>query len=315
MPHSSSKHDVVPEIETLPGTEPRFHRFNLGGIDFISLSDGGMPVPGGETLNDKDLHNALKLDANPAEPGVASQVKIVPLSCLLVRSATAGKWVLIDSGFGPDPIVPFPMPTIGRLLQSISLAGVQLSDIGAVLISHLDPDHVGGLFDASGKRVFPCASYHAGAEDVQYWSQDNPDLSFSPMVEWGKRDRVKMAKRLLRDTDSHLETFRAGEEVLPGIRSIHLPGHTLGQVGYIFAGQGATLLYTGDGITSVDLSILKPDVFNPNDLDPNLAVRTRHQLLDMLSQPGWYNFSPHFPWPSAGSLTDVNGQRTWVPVA
>ncbi len=322
MTKNESGTSVVQDSREFPGTEARFHNFRLGGIDFISLSDGGMVRPAVDPLQAQNQQSGRAPDPDASQAagvlpdaGSNSEMRSIPLSCLLMCMPQTGKWVLLDSGFGPDPIIPVPMPTIGRLLESLALAGLSPAQIDSVLISHLDPDHIGGLFNAGGKPIFPNATYYAGAEDVQFWSQPNLDLGFSPIAEWGKHDRLKASQRLFQFAGSRIRTGRAGDEVLPGIRSILLPGHTLGQVGYIIAGHGATMLYTGDALTSVEQSILLPDNFNPNDLVPELAVKTRYSVIEMLSQPGWYNFSPHFPWPNAGSIEQVGGKPSWKPVA
>ena len=110
-----------------------------------------------------------------------------------------------------------------------------------------------------------------------------------------------------------LRTFKAGDEVLPGIGTIALPGHAPGQVGFILSSGGNRLLFTADAVAHPVVPIETPDVYNPMDMDPDRAVKTRHELVVLLSAPGWQAFTPHFPWPSLGRVHGENGKAAWTP--
>ena len=279
----------------LPGTEARYHRFRVGDIECVSLSDGAIRVPMG-----------------PPEPGKPMQLRLVPLACLLVTLPQTGKVVLMDSGFGynPDRLGKL-LFSDGRLAESLSLAGISPESIDAVLISHLDPDHIGGLFHDDGSRTFPRATYHAPEEEIAFWQRDPVDLSGSPIAEAAKQDRRQASGRLLRFAASTLKTFRAGDEIMPGVSSIALPGHTHGQVGFIVQGTSETLLYTGDGFTNAVVSVETPHVYHPLDLYPEQGVETRRKLIDLLLEKEWQSFSPHFPWPAIGHLERANEKAVW----
>lgn len=122
------------------------------------------------------------------------------------------------------------------------------------------------------------------------------------------------AKRMLGFAGNGLRTFHAGEEVLPGIGTM-LPGHSPGQVGFIPSSSLDKLLYTGDALSEPATSIGTPDVYNPMDMDPDLAVETRHKAIALLSQPHWQSFTPHFPWPNLGRVRSNNGLAFWEPAA
>lgn len=69
--------------------------------------------------------------------------------------------------------------------------------------------------------------------------------------------------------------------------------------------------YTGDAISEPVTSIETPDVYNSMDMDPDLAVETRHQVIALLSQPHGQSFTPHFPWPGLGRVRSNNGLAVW----
>ena len=244
------------------------------------------------------------------------QLRLVPLACLLVTLPQTGKVVLMDSGFGYNPErLGKLLFSDGRLAESLSLAGISPESIDAVLISHLDPDHIGGLFHDDGAKTFPRATYHAPAEELAFWQRDPVDLSDSPIAEAAKQDRLQASTRLIRFAGSTLKTFRAGEEVIAGVGSIALPGHTRGQVGFIVQGSTETLLYTGDGFTNAIVSVETPHVYHPLDFYPEEGVETRRKLIELLLEKQWQSFSPHFPWPAVGRLERAGEKAVWKAVS
>ncbi len=292
----------------LPGTEARFHRFRVGDIDCISLSDGSILIP----LGPPPLPAASHAEQVPFQTAKPSEFRLIPLSCLLVTVPKTGKVVLIDSGFGYDAaLLSHPMRSDGRLVESLDAAGVPLDSIDFVLVSHFDPDHVGGLLRENGSRMFPNAAYYAGAEEVAFWSKETIDLSYSPAPERVKQERLSVSGKLLRFAGHALKTFRAGEEVIPGIGSIALPGHTPGQVGFIIDGEPESLFYTADAVANSVVAIETPHVYNPMDLDPETGVKTRHELIKLLLEKKWQSFSPHFPWPSVGRVERAGDGAVW----
>ena len=241
------------------------------------------------------------------------QFRLVPLACLMVTLPKTGKVVLMDSGFGDNPeVLGKPLFSDGRLAESMAMADISPESIDAVLISHFDPDHVGGLFHHhDGSRTFPHATYHAAAEEMAFWSRESVDLSDSPTPEASKQDRLRTSGRLLRLGADAIRIFHAGEEVIPGISSIALPGHTAGQVGFIIDGDSESFLYTGDSMTNSVVSVETPNVYHPLDYYPDQGVETRHKLIKLLLEKRWHSFSPHFPWPAFGRMEAAGEGAVW----
>ena len=163
-------------------------------------------------------------------------------------------------------------------------------------------------FHDDGTKTFPRATYHVAAEEIAFWHPDPVDLSDSPVAEAAKQDRRQAAGRLLRLAGGTLMTFHAGEEVMPRVVSIALPGHTRGQIGFILQGASEALLYTGDGFTNAVVSVETPHVFHPLDLYPEKGVQTRRGLIDLLLEKQWQSF---FPWPAIGRLEREEDKAVW----
>jgi glyoxylase-like metal-dependent hydrolase (beta-lactamase superfamily II) len=290
--------EVIARLVGLPQAQPRFYKFRIGVYECVSLSDGGIPVP-------KPLMTGVPMAGPP-------EFVLLPLSCLLVRMPDSGKWVLIDTGFGPMPKRGgMPFLTGGRAVESLAMVGVKPEDIDIVLASHLHPDHVNGMYSDEGIKIYPNASYHAGAEEVAFWSKIDLDLSASPAPEPVKQDMIAAARRLLDFAGDSLITFRAGEEAIPGIRTMLAPGHTPTQIAFILSSQGESLLYTADAFAFSN-SVEVPEQHNPFDLEPNQAALTRKKLVGLLMEQGWHSFTPHFSWPSVGHVEARESDSAWL---
>lgn len=245
-------------------------------------------------------------------PVPAPAALVIPLSCLVVELPQSTQTVLIDAGFGLTPeLLEKPMSSAGRLQDSLGAAGYGVENIDVVLISHLDIDHVAGLYDRNGEQIFRNADYYASAEAVEFWGREHIDLDASPVLPWIKKERLLVSAHVLKAAGARLKTFNAGDEVLPGIQALDLPGHAPGQVGFLLSSEGENLLYTADAITNPTVSVETPEVFNIMDLDPETAVRVRKELLDSMSEAGWRSFSPHFTWPSWGRVQRQGDKHVW----
>lgn len=296
--------ETMQRKQGIAGTEARFDRFHVGNIVCTALSDGGIlvhrPAP-------PRKEGDPPVDAAAAAPAPL----VIPLSCLVVELPQK-LTVLIDAGFGLTPeVLEKPMSSAGRLQESLKAAGYGVDDIDVVLISHFDIDHVAGLYDQNGEQIFQNAQYYASAEAVEFWSREKIDLDAFPGLPWIKKERLHVSAHVLKAGGARLKTFKVGEDVLPGVLAMDLPGHAPGQVGFLLSSEGENLLYTADAITNAVVSIETPEVFNIMDLDPETAVRVRKQLLSSISEAGWRSFSPHFTWPSWGRVQKQGDRHVW----
>ncbi len=170
-----------------------------------------------------------------------------------------------------------------------------------------------GAFERDGKPLFPNATFHVSEEEVAFWLDPGTDLSGTLMPPPFRKEVIRNACWFLLQSLGRLRTFPAGGEPIPGVKSVSLPGHTPGQVGFIFGSGGETLIYTADAGGNYLVSLQKPDWRFQNDNDAQTATATRTKLWATISDNNWRMFAPHFPWPVVGHLGYLAGESE-VPV-
>ena len=210
---------------------PGFYRAMLGDFEITALSDGTVDLDVAKLLAEP----APKTDAALSRAFVKGPLE-TSVNAFLVNTGT--KLVLVDAGAGT-----LFGPTLGKLLASLQAAGYKPEQVDDIFITHMHPDHVGGL-SANGQRVFPNATLHADKRDSDFWlSQANLDkapegskgffqgamASVNPYVAAGK-----------------YQPFEADGEPVPGIRTLASGGHTAGHTSYVVESKGQQLLVIGD---------------------------------------------------------------------
>ncbi|MFG1372975.1 MBL fold metallo-hydrolase [Xanthobacter oligotrophicus] len=238
---------------------------NVGDLTITAVSDGYLHASF-DFLANIDPSDAARMQENA---GITDHTSI-HINCYLVRRG--GRTILIDAGAGGFK------QWGGQLKTNLLLAGIQPSEIDAILLTHAHPDHVGGLMDASGEAVFPNAELVAHHLEVAFW-QDDGNLSRAPER---ARGNFLVARQAFGGYRDRLRTFEGGE-VLPGITAMPLPGHTAGHSGYRLDSGNNSLLIWGDIVHFPEIQVPRPDVSIAFDQDAHLAADTRSRLLDCVA--------------------------------
>ncbi|MEX0140515.1 MBL fold metallo-hydrolase [Massilia sp. LMS1-1-1.1] len=237
----------------------------IGEFSITAISDGYLSASL-DLLSNIGSMDASKLqqDAGVSDPSS------IHINCYLVRGR--GRTILIDAGAGGFK------QWGGKLKVNLALAGVQASDIDTILLTHAHPDHVGGLLDASGEAAFPDAQLVVHQHEVAFWEDDGNLSRASERA----RGNFLFARKVFDKYREKLRLF-TGNEVLPGISAMPLPGHTAGHSGYRIESGGRSLLIWGDIVHFPQIQIARPDVSIAFDQDPLLSSETRSTLLDVVS--------------------------------
>lgn len=279
---------------------PGWYRLMLGDFEVTALSDGTVQLP---------MDQLLHARAGEARRGFERAHLPLPaetsVNGFLVN--TGAKLVLIDAGaaglFGP---------TLGKLLANLRAAGYTPEQIDEVYITHLHPDHVGGLSD-NGQPVFPNAVVRADRADTEHWlSQANLDKA--PADAKGFFQGAMGALKPYADA-GRLQPFSGATELVPGIRAVALHGHTPGHTGYLVSSQGRQLLVWGDTMHAAAVQMPDPDVTIAFDSDPRAAAPARKKLLAEAARQGLLIGAAHLSFPGLGYVRPAGRKGyEWVPV-
>ena len=184
------------------------------------------PIPDGDHLYPR---NALCGDDPEQTIGLPEQV-LVPYTPLLVD--TGAHRILIDTGAGPMA------PSTGFLEESLARVGFNVSDIDVVVLSHLHPDHIGGLALEDGTLRFPNARVLMSWREYDFWHSADLRSRLGTGSVYGIPEVENLMSgwidKYLPPVHDRLEWITGGSEIAPGIEAIDAPGHTPGHLGVGF---------------------------------------------------------------------------------
>ena len=279
---------------------PGYYRMMLGDFEITALSDGTVDLQPKQLLTNTTQAAVGKL----LERNFSKDVVPTSVNAYLIN--TGDKLVLVDTGaaglFGP---------TLGNLLANLKAAGYQPEQVDAVLITHMHPDHVGGLV-AAGKVAFPNATLHADQHDADFWlAQANLDkapadakgffqgamASVNPYVESGK-----------------FKPFKGNTDLLPGIKAVATPGHTPGHSVYVVESKGEKLVLWGDLMHVAAVQFSQPQVTIAFDTDSKAAAAQRKKAYADAAAGRYLVAGSHLPFPGIGHVRAQGKGYAWVPV-
>jgi glyoxylase-like metal-dependent hydrolase (beta-lactamase superfamily II) len=266
-----------------------YYRFPLGEFQATVVSDGplplGKPTDSMKGVAEAELIKALSDNFLPTDNIVLEQNVLV--------LNTGKRLAMFDSGMGSSKLFG---STTGRMLKSLREAGISPTDIDDIICTHAHIDHIGGLVDAKGKRLFPNATIHISQADFDFWTDEKKvdDKALGAFVKHARLNLLPYKARLKFVTD--------GKEVIPGVTAMSAPGHTVGHTIFLIQSAGKTMAFTGDTTHHQILLTEKPRTEFAYDSDPKAAVASRLKVFDMLAKDRIPMLAYHFPWPGYGYL-------------
>ena len=287
------------EAPVAKGQAPGWYRMALGSFQVTALSDGTVALPVDKLLTGLP---AARIASLLAKSYLKAPVE-TSVNGYLIH--TGSKLVLIDAGaaglFGP---------TLGKLVGNLKAAGYQPEQVDEIYITHMHPDHVGGLV-ADGKMVFPNAIVRADMREGGFWlAQENMDkapadakgffqgamASLNPYVAAGK-----------------LKPFDGETELLPGIRAIPARGHTPGHTIYAVESNGNKMVVWGDLMHVAAVQFAMPATTIQFDTDSKAAAPQRQKNYADAAKKGYFVAVAHVSFPGIGKLRADGKGYEWIP--
>lgn len=274
-------------------TVSQVHQFQVGQIRCAVLHEGG-----GEILAE---------NVPTSYPNVAAEAVIEALrGAATLRNSlnplyveTASERLLVDVGFGVQR-----RPAMGNLIGSLSMIDRTPADISVIFLSHFHGDHIIGLFDEDGERLYPHARYVAHQAEWEEWLprwQQSSDAA----------DQVRA--RLMLSLGADVTLVGDGDPIIEGVTVVAAPGHTLGHSGVLVESNGERL------IDLVDLLHRVPQFAYPEwhfvwDSDAVMGAASRRALLRRCADEQLLTVFYHLPFPGLGYVLQDGSAFAWEPL-
>ena len=254
----------------MPHANPGIHHVKVGDAVVTALNDGQF---------DADLAWVTGLPANEAEGLLRETFRVLPpritVSCFLIR--VGGKNILIDGGAGGAM-----GHVLGHARHRLAAIGVAPDSIDTLLITHAHVDHVNGLLDESGGALYPNADLFIHQAETDFWLSEavQAQAPESAQMYFG------IAQRALAPYAARTRRIKDGDEVLPGITALHLPG----------------------------LQFAQPVAGMAFDIDGEQGRATRARTLDLVATDKLLLAGMHLDFPTFGHVRRAGAGYAFEPV-
>ncbi|MBQ5575659.1 MAG: MBL fold metallo-hydrolase [Bacteroidales bacterium] len=187
------------------------------------------------------------------------------ISAYLIK--TNGKTILFDAGLGPS--------RNGQLLNELSKINVTPEQIDYVYITHFHGDHIGGMLNADGEKVFT-----------------NAEVYVSRLEKESDLGKGEQAVKMFEKYGDKIHVFNFGDKLPEDVLAIDAVGHTPGHTAF----QKGNLLIVGDLMHALALQLKYPEYCPNFDGDKEKAIASRKRILEYAKTNGLTISGMHLPY-------------------
>ena len=289
------------EASKLDKSQAGYYRMRIGRIDVIALTDGTIGVDFLPLLTNTKPGEVESLLAREYVKPTAVEAS---MNAYLIQ--IDNKLILVDTGAGE-----LLGPKLDKLPDSLRSIGVEPEQITDILLTHIHPDHSGGL-TVGGRKVFPNATVHVNQLELDYWTNralgekaPEPTRTFFQQIDQTVIPYIKSGK---------VKTFDGEVELFPGLRTVAGYGHTPGQTYFVLESNGETLVFWGDTVHVQDVQFADPSVTVKFDVDPKAAAARRKLAFADAARNGYLVALDHAYFPGVGHVQKEGDHFRWIPV-
>ena len=238
-----------------------------------------------------------------------------------------GLTILIDAGAGNDKPRP-QQPELDHLsnpfLERLAAAGAWPEEVDVVLHTHIHSDHVGWdtkLEDGRWVPTFPNAEVICSDLEWRYGAAlaegDEKGIA-AARREAGLGEPIRIPvggtfEDSVRPLENKVRVRRVrldGAEVLPGIRFIPTPGHSIDHASIEIVSDGQVGLFSGD-VFHHPVEIYAPELVSSFCEFPDAARRSRQDFMSHAIEREATVFTAHFPLSSSGRFRRNGDGYEW----
>lgn len=285
------------------------------GDKFVSVGEFRCyPLTDGSLLYPKEMLFPGRLEeevAGALAPAPVPSEILVNYSGLLVD--TGKQRILIDTGAGAMG------PDTGHLPGCLASRGFKPEQIDLVILSHMHPDHIGGLTTDEGALRFPNAEVVVSQTEYDFWTSEPNQAKLKAKSLFGLGDlELQMQSSIEKNVVAlnkagRVRMTEGGFEAGTGVMMIPAGGHTPGHMAVLIENKGEQLLFAGDAILH-PVHVRYPAWKTVFDVQPEQSALTRLQVMDRCAAEGALTFHFHFPFPCLGRIARWTGGYKWEPV-
>lgn len=273
------------------------HQFTFGDLRCSVIHDASCAHTAGELVVNAEY---AQLEWVALESDLELDRILVDYNVLLVN--TADQNVLVDAGFGGSN---------SQLRPGLESLGIDPGDIGTIVITHSDWDHIGGILDDQERRAFPQAHYVMLQRAWQHWASADSRSALASISNWPE-EKTDSVWEIYSRAEELLSLVESEQEFLPGFRLLPAVGHRCDHAVLRISSSGEQLLHISDAVVH-PLLMARDHWYSTYDSDPAQAVATKVQLLDWCASERVLVFGAHFPFPGIGRVQRHGGGWTWHP--
>ncbi|MGR3466821.1 MAG: MBL fold metallo-hydrolase [Shimia sp.] len=188
----------------------------------------------------------------------------------------------------------------GGVVSALEDAGKAPGDITHVVITHMHPDHIGGLM-TDGAPTFENAAVIAGEVEYNAWA--------------GTDNRIgQMVAQMVDPLSDRLTLIADGADVRPGLTAMMAAGHTPGLLLFTVDGGGSEQILLASDLANHHVwSLARPDWEVRFDMDKAAAAASRRRVLGMMAEERMAMAGYHMPFPGVGFVEADGDNFKWVP--
>jgi len=208
--------------------------------------------------------------------------------------------ILVDTGLGS-------INNGGAMFEGMEKYSISPDEITHVIITHCHPDHIGGLIDADGVRMFPNATCVVNRVEWEFWTGQG-------VIDHYGEERAKSIPKFFDPYADSMQIVEPQESIVEGVVAIATYGHTPGHMGLEISSEGETL------VALVDFAHSPIQAQHPNwsvafDVQKEISPITRRDWMQQVADKGQIVLVHHFAFPGIGQFKPKGNAFIWEGIS